>query len=147
MIKLRMTCNKDCDLLFNWANDELVRKNSFNTTYITYEEHSKWFLEMIKSKDILAYIMEYDGVPVGQVRLKITNNQSIVSYSISKKYRGKKFGYKIIKLVEQELYKVREVNKIIAHVKIDNIGSRKIFTKFNYKEQILDNEVVYFKLI
>ncbi|WP_158002136.1 hypothetical protein [Clostridium botulinum] len=39
MTKLRKVNEKDCEPLFQWANDKEVRKNSFNTEDIIYEEH------------------------------------------------------------------------------------------------------------
>ena len=39
---LRLAEMEDMDLLFTWANEEMVRKNSFSTRKITYEEHVIW---------------------------------------------------------------------------------------------------------
>ena len=40
---LRKATIEDRDLLFQWANDPLVRKNSFSTAEIAYEEHVDWY--------------------------------------------------------------------------------------------------------
>lgn len=38
---LRDAVERDVDLLFQWANDESVRKNSFSTQDISYNDHVK----------------------------------------------------------------------------------------------------------
>ena len=42
-IYLRLVDDKDMKLLFDWRNDEVVRKNSFSTEPIDWEEHVSWF--------------------------------------------------------------------------------------------------------
>ena len=44
---LRKADFKDCDVLFNWANDDEVRKNSFNQNKILYGDHIVWFNKVI----------------------------------------------------------------------------------------------------
>ena len=50
-IFLRQVDEKDCDLIYNWANDEYVRKNSFSNEKIIYEDHIKWFNKKIDEKN------------------------------------------------------------------------------------------------
>ena len=45
---LRKATIEDMDLLFQWANDPVVRKNSFSTAEISYEEHTKWYHNLLK---------------------------------------------------------------------------------------------------
>ena len=46
----------DADLLFAWANDKDVRKNSFSERQITYEEHKSWFRKKILDRDTQVYL-------------------------------------------------------------------------------------------
>ena len=40
---LRKAQWEDMDMLFQWANDVVLRKNSFSMVPIAYEEHIAWF--------------------------------------------------------------------------------------------------------
>ena len=42
-LKLRETEMTDVDLLYSWIYDQLVRKNSFHTEVIDYQEHQQWY--------------------------------------------------------------------------------------------------------
>lgn len=42
MVNLRKAEQSDMDLLFEWANDPAVRKNSFRSDPIPYADHVKW---------------------------------------------------------------------------------------------------------
>jgi hypothetical protein len=39
----RRAKKEDCELIYKWANDPEVRKNSFSGAAITVENHQKWF--------------------------------------------------------------------------------------------------------
>ena len=45
---LREAIIEDIDILCKWANDPLVRQNSFSTEKIRYEDHVKWFNRVLK---------------------------------------------------------------------------------------------------
>ena len=42
-IRMRKANENDVDTYFRWTNDEEVRRNSFNTTQINYDNHVAWF--------------------------------------------------------------------------------------------------------
>ena len=48
---LRVADWGDVDLLFSWANDKEVRKNSFSSEPICYEEHLAWFRKKYQERD------------------------------------------------------------------------------------------------
>ena len=68
-IKLRRAEESDETLLLQWANETLVRKNSFSQEKITTSEHHHWFKEsMADPKRLLLIAVAENGVPVGQIR-------------------------------------------------------------------------------
>ncbi|WP_048340878.1 MULTISPECIES: GNAT family N-acetyltransferase [Clostridium] len=147
MIQLRKATGEDCEILFQWANDVDVRKNSFNSDYIIYEEHVNWFLKMLQNEKVLFFIMEVDNKSIGQTRINIDKNIGVISYSICKEYRGKGFGKKMIQLVEECISSFKSIDKIVAYVKKDNKSSNKIFTKLNYLKEEYEDKNVYYKFI
>ena len=47
---LRLANFRDKDIIFSWANDDLVRKWSFNQDYIKPTEHDAWFKKIKRLK-------------------------------------------------------------------------------------------------
>lgn len=138
MIYLREVSGGDIDMIFEWANDALVRANSFNTKPIPYENHKSWFSSVLGSDSIRMYIMMNDDIPIGQARLNIQGDEAEISYSIARDYRGKGFGHALLALIRD---KVREelpqVHTLIAKVKPDNQTSRHLFEAQGYELKYL----------
>lgn len=131
---LRLADQDDMDLLYEWANDDLVRNNSFNTSKIPYADHVEWFQRMMASCNVEQYIFMDDNNPVGQVRITLYEDTAEIGYSIAADSRGHGYGKQMI----SELYKNvsenhPEIKKLIAKVKEDNKASKKIFEDEGYK--------------
>lgn len=147
-ISLRPVKEEDCDLLFNWANDELVRKNSFNTNIITYERHKKWFYDKLNSQQSIIYICCNRKEPIGQIRVDIADSVGIITYSIAREYRGKGYGTQLlIKIVDSIKDSNIKVDKLIGRVKYDNISSQKAFQKAGYNSMKKEEYIEYYKFI
>lgn len=138
MVKLRKATAEDIDLIFEWANEVDVRKNSFNSKPIPYENHKIWFEKLMSDGSVYQYILMDNDVPVGQIRLNIEGNEAEIGYSIAKEYRGKGYGHRILQLIVEEVREnIPEVEKLVAKVKPDNIASKKLFECDGYKTQYI----------
>ena len=130
---LREAKEDDVELLFKWANDPVVRKNSFNESLIAYEDHVSWFDEILEDSTVCQFILIDGNIPIGQIRLNINNNEAEISYSIGAEFRGKGYGHKILQLmteVVQENYP--EIKTLRAKVKQGNAASSKLFMSEGY---------------
>jgi RimJ/RimL family protein N-acetyltransferase len=86
-LKFRYAVLDDSDLYYAWANDLIVRKNSFNSTEINYEHHVNWFSNKLSSKDCLFYLfLNEENTPVGQVRIDKSNDEIVIGISIDEKF-------------------------------------------------------------
>ncbi|WP_079710774.1 GNAT family N-acetyltransferase [Paraliobacillus ryukyuensis] len=145
-LKLRLANEKDCNIIFSWTNDVTVRKNAFNSEFITFKQHQKWFrlkLDSDKSKIYIGYINE---IPIGQIRIDIINEIGIIDYSIDSNYRGKGYGTLFLKKIESILIdELVHLKSLVGKVKYDNIASQKAFTKAAYCEEKYDNYLLYSK--
>lgn len=147
-IQLRKANINDCDLLYYWVNDKEVRNNSFNKEKINYKEHKEWFEDRLYSKRTQIFILEEDELNIGQIRMDIEYLKGIIDYSIDKKYRGQKNGYRILNLLEHEIIINWPVIKILeGRVKVNNIPSQKCFEKNGYNKFIKKEYIVYTKKI
>jgi UDP-2,4-diacetamido-2,4,6-trideoxy-beta-L-altropyranose hydrolase len=141
-INLRRIHKEDCKLLYNWANDPDVRNNAFNTTDISWENHSHWFLNRLNSPNTIIFILERNDTPIGQIRFDREYDYWKIDYSIDKKFRGMGMGSKIIKLGLEKME-----GNIKAWVKLDNIASRKVFDNLGFKVINEENSVIEYFLI
>ena len=140
-IYLRKVLQSDIKLIFEWANDKDARNNSFKTKEITWAEHETWFENTLKDLKTRHYILCYNGNDIGQIRIKIEEeNQGKISYSIDKAYRGLGFGKIILQLCENALLEEFKDFYLYAEVKKSNIASQRIFKTLGYNESI-ENDV------
>ena len=146
MLTLTVVKKEDCDLIYNWANEPTVRKKSFNSEKITYEEHKKWFDTKLNDENCRMYILEIDGIKIGQIRVDIENEVAKLSYSIGKEHRGKGNGVIMLTLLEDKLID-EKVSIIRGLVKHENIASKKCFEKCGYTKKEEEDYIVYEKII
>ena len=133
MVFLRKVEKNDMDLLFKWANDPVVRSNSFNTEPIPYENHVKWFNKMMEDPTVLQFVLMDEDTPVGQIRLNIDVDEAEIAYSIGSEYRGKGYGYRILQLVAEDIKSNHsEIKRLVAKVKPENKASNTLFVKEGY---------------
>lgn len=129
-------------LIFEWANDPEVRRNSFQTKQISLDEHKKWYDLKMKSKDSLFYILMYNDIPAGQIRLELEGVSACVNYSIAPAFRGKGLGKEMLRLAEKELKEnYSYITRLVAEVKEENDASKRAFEREGYYR----NYVVYEK--
>lgn len=134
-IELRPATEQDKELLFQWANDRMVRENSFSTQQITWEEHVKWFDAKMNDRNTKMFIAVGNGESIGQIRLDIEENMGIISYSIAFPYRGLGYGKVILELLEKCItQQIKEPFVLCGKVKEKNIASQKSFLRLGYKE-------------
>lgn len=144
---LRKAVFEDCDLLFNWVNDELVRQYSFNQEKILYKDHRVWFKKMINSDICIIFILCSGSIQLGQVRINIENKDAVISYSIDKNYRGNHLSIEMLSLLEKKIINNEiNINKLIGYVKIENVNSQKIFRSLKYKEIFYGKFYKYYKI-
>jgi len=129
-------------------NEPLTRKMSLNSEPISWEEHNNWLKKNLNNKDMIIYVAEIDKNSLGYLRFekKISEQETyFVSISISSKYHGSGYGTYllhngIIKFFEEK----KNINKLIAVIKKDNLKSKKLFLRQNFKkESETEYEITY----
>ena len=125
---------EDCLKIFEIANDEEVRKSSFNSDKIPLEDHKKWFENILNDDSVKFYVLEYENDLIGQLRLDFDEKYPVISISLNKKYRGLGLS-KILLAKGLELIE----GKVIAYIKKENIRSISFFESMGFKK---DQEVI-----
>jgi RimJ/RimL family protein N-acetyltransferase len=134
-LKFRKANINDAKLYFNWANDKLVRKNSFQQEEINYSQHINWFTDKLNSSDCFLYLfLNENEIPVGQVRIDKSNSEIIIGVSIDKNHRGKNLGVEMIEQACNDYFKQFPNTEILAYIKQENEPSIKLFKKAGFIE-------------
>jgi RimJ/RimL family protein N-acetyltransferase len=117
---LRDVTLKDEKLLLDWRNDLEARRWSFKKKSILLSEHRKFFKKKISKKNYFMWIFLFNNKPSGLVRISIEGNKAILSYLISKDYRGKKLSSIMLKLAVKKICKKFPKIIIFALTKSEN---------------------------
>lgn len=126
---LREVEAKDIQLLFDWANEPVVRKNSLNQEEIPFETHREWFHKQLNSPDTKLFILT-DGIQsLGQIRIQRKDTLWEIGYSIDQAQRGKKLGAEIVRLLLEKF----ENYSFKAIVKKNNPASVKVFENLEFE--------------
>ena len=109
-MKIRLAKNSDVKLIFEWINDPLVRKVSFNSSLIPYDNHEKWFYSKIKEPTTTYHIAEINNEALGQIRYDLQESEYIISILIAPNFRGMGFSSKMLKTSLEEFFKLYKNN-------------------------------------
>ena len=144
-LKARLTRLEDEALLLRWANDPLVRTNSFNAEIIPAETHRKWFYERLRdSENCKIYIVETnEGLPIGQVRFQKVEDEWELHYSLAAIGRGQKIGHKMLVVAIDEFRASFDQVTILAQVRKNNKASQKALEQLGFQKEEKAGKLVY----
>jgi len=135
---LRTVQASDIHILFEMANDDIVRRNSFNQGGIPWATHETWFSEKLRDTNCHMYIAHEGDIAVGQIRLDCTEDVGLISISVSAAHRGRGHGAEMLRqltiLWEQGTF---DIPWIVGQVKTDNRPSINAFRKAGFVEVVL----------
>ena len=135
IIEFRQILPTDDSIIFRWINDENVRKMSFHSEPISWEEHRAWFDSKIVDPKHVHYIaLNENKIPVGQIRFEVNVLDADVSVLIAPEFRRKGYGTEIIKYGTQLFLSNTSVSKVHAYIKLNNYGSYKAFLSAGYSD-------------
>lgn len=129
---LRQARQDDARLLWEWANDPIVRASSLSPDPILWESHLAWCQARLASASTMMLLAEKAGsrTPVGQVRFDLEDEDTAaIDISVAAAARNHSAG---TILLEEALAEVRRrgfCSKVIARVKENNAPSRRLFEK------------------
>lgn len=138
-MKLRKATFNDWEILLDWRNDPLTRKNSFTQEIIKEENHKKWLRKNLIDETSNLFILETEtNESVGTIRVDETGiNSYLLSWNVSPNHRKKGYGSLILSLFLQN-----RVGTFTAEIKPENLASIKMVEKNGFKKI---NEQTYIK--
>lgn len=135
-IQIRRALESDCENVFSWRNFDLVRLASTNSNLISWENHWKWFNDVVKSKVVILLIGEHVNEAIGVVRYDLDRAVAVVSIYLTPNYLGLKKGFGVFLLQASHDWLIKnhpEVKKIKAVVRDGNEASHKLFNRAGYR--------------
>lgn len=126
----------DCQLIWEWANDPEVRRQSFSPEYIPWEKHVAWYRNIMASSDCDLFIVCNSGnEPIGQVRFECSNESAVISGSVDRRHRNLRFASAVIKGACCRVFKKKRISVIDAYVRPENIMSVKLLERAGFVSQ------------
>ncbi|MNS36647.1 hypothetical protein D3C72_688410 [compost metagenome] len=132
MINFRLAKEDDINLLFEWANEESTRINSYNTEKIDFVTHSKWLESQLKNPESIILIFESGIKSIGQVRFNTSQGETVIGITIDKAFRGQSMGSKVLVEACNYYHSYHPDRTITAYIKKDNVASIHSFQKAGF---------------
>jgi RimJ/RimL family protein N-acetyltransferase len=133
-IEMHRATEKDADEIYNLSNDPTVRRSSFNTAVIGYDEHLSWYNSKISDSKCFFLIFRFRGELVGQLRLERNEPLSVdVSISVTRAFRGAGYGKQMIEMGLGYIQRLMRVKRAVAYIKPSNAASQRFFGAVGFK--------------
>ncbi len=134
-LRLRPVEEKDCRLLWEWANDPDVRSAAFNSAPIPWEQHLDWFKNKLSNKKLLMLIAtDEQGSPIGQIRFERSGDgEADIDVSIARASRGRGMASLLIEKAVETVFQDRSMERVHAFVKPGNHASAKAFERAGFR--------------
>jgi UDP-2,4-diacetamido-2,4,6-trideoxy-beta-L-altropyranose hydrolase len=131
-LRLRPARAEDAPFYFHLVNDPEVRRQSFNSAPVLWQNHLRWLESKLGDPSARLLVLEAAGLPVGQIRFDIADRRANIDYSLDPWVRGRGWG---AALMERGLQAIAEepIDEVTGHVKRENLGSCAVFEKLGFK--------------
>ncbi len=129
---LRGVGDADAAALFTIANDPGTRSMSRSAARIAPDEHLAWFAQTRARDGATFWMVEADGLPVGQIRFRRSEACWEVSYALEAAARGKGWATDVVR---DGVRRVRATDggPIVAVVHAENVASHRVFRRLGFE--------------
>lgn len=128
--------------IWEWRNHRDVRKNSFNTAVVPWDEHQRWFEQKMSDSRCRIYIARRREEKIGVIRFEPEGKGAQVSVHLNPACLGQGLGYRVIRAGTEQFLKEIGAVTVIARIIKKNEASVKAFMKAGYRCFSEDKEVV-----
>ncbi|MFZ0300590.1 MAG: UDP-2,4-diacetamido-2,4,6-trideoxy-beta-L-altropyranose hydrolase [Candidatus Sulfotelmatobacter sp.] len=134
-LSIRPAQDEDCKLLWEWANDPVVRASAFSSQMIRWDEHVEWFRGKLNNWNCRILVcLDASAVPVGQIRFeKHGVSDADLDITVDGRLRGLGFGGRLISLGANWAFEEWGLTRLNAFVKPENVASAKAFERAGFE--------------
>ena len=135
-LRLRDVHTEDVGLLWLWANDTTVRCQAVATDPIPWRDHRAWFERRLTSEHTAMFVLEGDGLPIGQIRFDIENRQATIDFSLDGSVRGRGLAKELVRMGVSRLRRrhSEDVDDVVAVVRNSNEASLRVFRGLGFDD-------------
>ena len=140
-VGLRAARADDCSLVYEWATEPFVRRMSFSTGDIAFDDHERWFAAKL-ADPACAYFIATDAVgePLGQVRFdRLEAGDGVISMLVAPAHRGRGVGATAIAAASAKVLQSGHTGRILAYIKPVNVASIRAFARAGYSAPVETN--------
>jgi len=148
-IHVRPAGKQDATFLWSLRNRPDVYRHFRNPLPVSWEEHVAWMMPRILGPHLdMLFVLEYEGVLVGQFRLDKAGNKSVeVSISLLQEYRGKGIARQALKNAIMYVREQGHAQEIIAEIHQDNIASQHLFEGAGFQRFQTNDDFFQYRLL
>lgn len=133
---LRAASMDDAQLLFDWANDPVTRKNSFNPEPILWASHVEWLQKKLSDHSARLFVLELDDVACGHIRYQLEKSgDALLSFVVAPGFRGMGIGDSLVTKSRSVICKQWPSCRVKALTLQGNRASLSIFRKNGFVEE------------
>ncbi|MEQ1905373.1 MAG: GNAT family N-acetyltransferase, partial [Pirellulaceae bacterium] len=136
-IDLRPAAFTDLIPLFELRNEQEVRNNSLNQSFVTYEQHESWLASKLHDDRCrLFVVVSRNNQVVGQVRFDLTPESIsvVISVSLAPEIRGLGLAGAILEESISQASGELDFDEVVAQIRETNVPSRKAFERCGFRD-------------
>lgn len=126
---------RDCRTIWKWRNDKTTREFSFNTEFIGFKEHKRWFGNVLRDKNRKILMIEKNRDAIGIVRFDVGAKDRVaeININVAPEKRKQGLGLTATKNTCNYAFEELHVRKIIAKIKKENVPSLRMFSRAGFQ--------------
>lgn len=133
-VTLKPICKGDLRMIFKWRNNPFLVSLGSTGKTVTWQEHSKWFDRILKSRENKLFVVLKGAIPVGQVRFDLHGKETYkISIYLLEEYLHQGIGSVALEKSIRLMRAGNKGKKFIAFIKERNIYSKRVFSRNGFK--------------
>ena len=134
-ISLRPATAADAKLIFEWRNDPVIVRLGSSQREVTWTEHEEWFSQSITSGKRRIFIVQNDGVPIGQVRFDLLESSAcVISAYLLTEFTGRGWGVEAMRSGCEMIFEIWPIQSVSACVRAENKAVQSALAKVGFEE-------------
>lgn len=132
-IQLRAGEEADSESLWLWRNDPHVRAMAKNAAPIAWQDHARWFADMLASADNRLFVAVAGGRPAAMVRFDGRDGDALVSINVDPAARGRGIGTAALAAACARYQAEAGAEALVAEIRPCNRASIRIFEAVGFE--------------
>jgi RimJ/RimL family protein N-acetyltransferase len=133
-VHIRSVTMADASQLLEWVNSpDSLKWKRLTSDKTSKEAHERWLAKQLSDPESFIWAIEYEGRPVGQVRLQRRGSAFIVDIFIAACDRHRGFASSAVEAAIAEMRRSHPGSDVLAEVHENNLASRRLFELIGFR--------------